>query len=187
MPLVSFAGGEDGTWRVDRLDAVTGASLPAVRRVDVIEQPLAAVYELAAQSGDWILRGVTSNERYSSREEHHHLAAQQSTLGRQAATCAALIPITKSEEWWKLSQDERRELFEERSHHIAIGQNYLPAIARRLHHGHDLGEPFDFLTWFEYEPREADAFEDLVARLRATPEWEFVVREVDIRLTRSQD
>ena len=44
--------------------------------------------------------------------------------------------------------------------HIATGLEYLPAVARRLHHGRDLGEPFDFLTWFEFAPEHAAAFED---------------------------
>ena len=61
---------------------------------------------------------------------------------------------------------------------------YLPAVARRLHHGYDLGEPFDFLTWFEYAPTHADAFEDLVAALRAAEEWKYIEREVDVRLVR---
>ena len=61
---------------------------------------------------------------------------------------------------------------------------YLPAVARRLYHGRDLGEPFDFLTWFEYAPHDTDAFEALVAKLRETTEWAFVEREVDIRLVR---
>jgi hypothetical protein len=61
---------------------------------------------------------------------------------------------------------------------------YLPAVSRRLHHGHDLGEPFDFLTWFEYSPEDANAFEGLVRRLRQTAEWRYVDREVDIRLSR---
>jgi chlorite dismutase len=100
------------------------------------------------------------------------------------ATRAALIPITKSEAWWQLSQDQRREIFEEDSHHVATGLRYLPAVARRLHHGRDLGEPFDFLTWFEYAPADASAFEELVGLLRQTTEWTFVEREVDIRLLR---
>lgn len=45
-------------------------------------------------------------------------------------------------------------------------------------------EPFDFLTWFEYAPDDAPAFEELTARLRATAEWRFVTREVDFRLER---
>ena len=48
----------------------------------------------------------------------------------------------------------------------------------------DLGEPFDFLTWFEYAPEHADAFEELVRRLRSTAEWRYVEREVDIRASR---
>ncbi|MDQ3502276.1 MAG: chlorite dismutase family protein, partial [Actinomycetota bacterium] len=107
--------------------------------------------------------------------------------GRPEATRAALIPISKSSAWWALPQDERREIFEERSHHIATGLAYLPAIARRLHHGRDLGEPFDFLTWFEYASADADAFEDLVARLRRIEHWRYVTREVDILLVKVGD
>src|SRR5437588_10839889 len=44
----------------------------------------------------------------------------------------------------------------------AIGLRYVPEIARRLYHCHDLGEPFDFLTWFEYAPTDGEVFEELV-------------------------
>jgi len=80
------------------------------------------------------------------------------------------------------TEDERRAILEERSHHIAIGLEYLPAIARRLHHSRDLGEGFDFLTWFEFAPTDAAAFDEVLARLRATEEWTYVEREVEIRL-----
>jgi chlorite dismutase len=90
----------------------------------------------------------------------------------------------KSAAWWELPQDERRRIFEESSHHIATGLEYLPAVSRRLHHGRDLGEPFDFLTWFEFSPAQASAFEELVDRLRETEEWAYVEREIDIRLSR---
>jgi len=87
-----------------------------------------------------------------------------------------------------LSQDERRAVFEERSRHIAIGLKYLPPIARRLHHCRDLSEsePFDFLTWFEYAPEYQSAFEDLLTELRASAEWNYVEREVDIRVVRER-
>lgn len=176
---VAFAGGEIGPWRVEHLQAVVGPPLPLVARLMVQEGPSA----LAGTSA-WVLRGVTSSARYTSRTERDALAARQEPLGRSDATRAALIPITKSDAWWSLAQDERRQIIEEDSHHIAIGLEYLPAIARRLHHGRDLGEIFDFLTWFEYPERSASAFEELVARLRATHEWEFVEREIDIRLVR---
>jgi chlorite dismutase len=100
------------------------------------------------------------------------------------ATRAALIPVKKSEAWWDLAQDERRRIFEDSSHHIGTGLEYLPAVARRLHHGRDLGEPFDFLTWFEFAPEHAAAFEELVRRLRETEEWTYVEREIDLRLAR---
>jgi hypothetical protein len=83
-----------------------------------------------------------------------------------------------------LSQDERRRLFQESSHHVATGLEYLPAIARRLHHGRDLGGPFDFLTWFEFAPEHTSASEELVNRLRETEEWDYIEREIDIRLVR---
>ena len=58
----------------------------------------------------------------------------------------------------------------------------LPQVARQLYHCRDFGEPFDFITWFEYAPKDAPQFEELVAMLRDTEEWTFVEREVDLRL-----
>lgn len=179
--LVTFAGGGTGPWRVDRLEAVRGAGLPAVERLLVLEGSPLNVPAKAA----WLLRGVTSNLRYTNEAERQALAVKQPDLGRPEATRAALIPIRKKDEWWNLAQDERRAIFEERSNHIRTGLEYLPAVARRLHHCRDLGEPFDFLTWFEYAPADADAFEELVGRLRETEEWSYVEREVDIRLART--
>lgn len=176
---VTFAAGAVGVWRVERIDRVIGDGLPSAARLAVIEgasTPLPVC--------QWALRGATSNTRYATRSEVNELVARQEGLGRAAATRAALIPIRKTEAWWALAQDERRAIFEERSRHTAIGLEYLPAIARRLHHSRELGEPFDFLTWFEYAPEHSNAFEDMVGRLRASEEWRFVDREVDIRLAR---
>jgi hypothetical protein len=38
------------------------------------------------------------------------------------------------------------------------------------------------LTWFDFAPEHASAFEELVLRLRATEEWTYVEREIDLRL-----
>ena len=84
--------------------------------------------------------GVTSNERYVERSEKQQLLAVQEGLGRAESRYAALIPIRKSTAWWTLKQDERRSIFEKQSRHIGIGMQYLPAIARRLHHCRDLPE-----------------------------------------------
>ncbi len=176
----SFLGGTQGAWRVVRMGAFRGPGLDTIRRLDIVSRELTAL----PAGATWILQGWTSNVRYTTRTEMQALSARQQGLGRPEARCGALIPIKKSTRWWELPQDERRAIFEETSRHTAIGLEYLPAIARRLHHCRDLGEPFDFLTWFEYAPEHAPAFEELVSRLRATPEWEYVEREIDIRLER---
>jgi chlorite dismutase len=182
LPLtVAFVGASTGTWSIERLETVAGDQLASASRLAVVEGSAAA-----RPVGDavWVLRGVISNERYVNRGERSELAARQEPLGRAGSTRAALIPVKKSEAWWDLAQDERRRIFEERSHHIATGLEYLPAVARRLHHGRDLGEPFDFLTWFEFAPEHGADFEKLVLRLRATEEWNYIEREIDIRLAR---
>lgn len=180
--LFAFAGGEIGLWRVVRIETIVGESLNDVPRVDVMRGSLAALPDGAK----WMLRGMTSNERYVTREEQEQLAARQPRLGRPEAICAALIPIRKTSAWWNLAQNERRRIFEERSSHVQTGLKYLPAVARRLHHCRDLGgdEPFDFLTWFEFAPSDSRAFDELVADLRASEEWTYVEREIDIRLMR---
>jgi chlorite dismutase len=178
--LVTFAAGETGGWRIERMTTVIGEGLPFARCLSVYEHPALPSADAVA----WALRGTTSNTRYTNHDEVKRLTARQEGLLRPQATRAALIPIRKSEAWWSLAQDERRDIFEEQSRHIAIGMDYLPPIARRLHHCRELSEPFDFLTWFEYAPEHADAFEELVRRLRETREWQFVDREVDVRLSR---
>jgi hypothetical protein len=123
-------------------------------------------------------------DRYVERPEQQELTLKQAPLGRAEATMAALIPIRKTAAWWNLTQEERRSIFETKSHHIAEGVRYLPSVARQLYHSRDIGEPFDFLTWFEYAPEHSEAFEELVRTLRKTEEWQFVDREIDIRLMR---
>jgi hypothetical protein len=180
--LFTFVGGTAGEWTVQSIKALAGDTLPEVPRIDFISGTVAT----PPGEAKWVLRGVTSNGRYTTRDENDRLVKKQAALGRKGATHAALIPIRKSAKWWTLTQDERRAIFEERSKHITVGLKYLPAVARRLHHCRDLGEaePFDFLTLFDYAKADASAFDDMLAELRATEEWKFVDREVDIRLLR---
>ena len=180
--LFTFIGGTVGSWKVIDVKPVVGESLPVTESLDIINGSVAVVPD----SAKWFLRGVTSNERYATRAEKDFLLAKQTGLGRPEATHAALIPIRKNATWWGLTQDERRAIFEEHSRHVRTGLRYLPAIARRLHHCRDLGEsePFDFLTLFDYAKADAAAFEEMVAELRASEEWKYVDREVDVRLIR---
>jgi Chlorite dismutase len=183
--LFTFVAGNTGPWIVDQFHCVAGELLPTPSRIAVVSEAIAQL----PQGALWTLRGMTSNERYVIREEKVALVSKQEGLGRLTSTQAALIPIRKNAAWWALAQDERREIFEAQSRHIGIGMNYLPAVARRLHHCRDLSatEPFDFLTWFEYAPSDAAAFDELIIALRTSPEWEYVDREVDVRLLREAE
>lgn len=174
----SFIGGHRGAWQVVSNQAVIGAPLEPVQKIEVINQ---AANEINADYV-WVLQGFTSNLRYTERAEVTQLRAIQEGLNRPNSTCAAMIPIKKSAEWWAMAQDERRAIFEAQSHHTEIGLAFLPEIARQLHHSRDLNEPFDFITWFEFSPDHADKFDQLLARLRASKEWQYVEREIDIRL-----
>jgi chlorite dismutase len=180
LTRVSIVAGATGAWQVLGMRAIRGESLPDAPALSRAE----GSDFVAGAGARWILRGVRSHERYLERAERERLAARQEGLSRPGSRLAVLIPIRKTDAWWNLPQDERRAIFEARSKHIAIGAKYLPAIARRLYHARDLGEPFDFLTWFELGDGDAEAFAELVGRLRETEEWGYVTREIEIRLGR---
>ena len=182
--LFSFIGGETGPWRVTGMEVIVGEPLPAAIKLEIVSGS-----EIPSDPhASWVLRGITSNERYVVGEERSQMVARQLGLGRPEATCGALIPIRKNPAWWALTQDERQSIFEDQSNHARIGLQYFPTLARRLHHCRDLSEnePFDFLTWFEYAPADEAAFNELIANLRATVEWKYVEREVDFRLVREE-
>jgi chlorite dismutase len=174
----SFIGSDKGPWEVINNFSVIGDPLEVVQKIDVINLP-ANQLKLSAK---WILQGFTSNLRYTVSNEVSLLRAKQEGLNRTNSKCAAIIPIRKNAEWWAMAQDERRSIFEEQSHHTEIGLSYLPEIARQLYHSRDLGEPFDFITWFEFAPEHINKFNILLSQLRNSKEWQYVEREVDIRM-----
>jgi hypothetical protein len=181
--FTTFRGGQTGAWKVTTLSSVKGEGLPPVRSLSVVHSQAIALPLLPSPTS-WRLAGVASHARYAERAERVRLEEVQAGLGRQQASCAALIPIRKSSQWWELTPSERRAIFEDKSRHIGASLKYLPMIARQLYHCRDLGEPFDFLAWFEYAPEHIPLFEDLVGMRRATEEWGFVEREVDVRVMR---
>lgn len=180
--FTTFRGGQSGAWRITLNSAVRGEGLAAVPALAITQSGSIAL-PLVSSSTSWRLAGVTSHVRYVEKVEKEQLAEKQEPLGRKQASFAALIPIRKTAAWWALGQDERRNIIESKSHHITAGLKVLPQVARQLYHCRDLGEPFDFITWFEYAAEHATMFEELVAMLRMTEEWTFVEREVDLRLT----
>lgn len=174
-----FSGSESGELRITSSKCLRGEPLPNAPFLTVgSQQPTREVV--------FSLCGVISNERYVTRAEKQELVSRQVALGRPGATAGAFIPIKKNADWWALSQDERRKIFEADSHHIAVGLRALPQVARRLHHCRDLVEPqpFDFLTWFDFAPEDTPVFDDLLGELRATEEWTFVEREIELRVER---
>lgn len=190
---MTFVGGQSGDLRIERMTAVAGDPLPAASHLalhptllphtDAVLPHTDAV--VPRTDAAWTLRGVTGHARYVERPEKTPLDAQSPSLGRPEATLAVLIPIRKSSAWWALPQDERRAIFEQRSRHIADSMQYLPRIARRLYQARELGDDFDFLTWFEFAPEHAAAFDELLGLLRSREEWRYVEREVEVRLIRA--
>ncbi|MBK7749787.1 MAG: chlorite dismutase family protein [Candidatus Obscuribacter sp.] len=181
--IFTFIGGSKGPWSVKKITGVKGQPIAEVSALRIVESD---VREKNSEE-KWLFKGFTSNTRYATSDEVASLKKLQPEIGRKEATCAAMILVKKSDSWWQLAQDQRRKIFEEQSHHNSIGMDYLPAVARRLHHSRDLGEEFDFITWFEFAPSDIPKFDELVDRLRASEEWTYVEREVDVRLEQGQE
>lgn len=179
--ITSFLGGTEGEWTVTSHTVLRGDPIERVARVAVVSGT-----PPAQGSANWLLRGTATHDRYTTRPEKTELVARQAPIGRPEATRSALILLRKNAEWWGLTQDERRAILEEQSHHIAIGMRYLPAIARRLLHCRDFAtqEPFDFLGFLDFAPESGPAFDEMLEQLRATPEWSFIDRDIDIRLSK---
>ncbi len=173
--VTCFIAGDQGCWKMINNHNISGVPLPSFDCLEITQEKNENL------KAAWILKGVSSNIRYTTKDEIDKLKAIQPGLGRPEATLSAMIPIKKSEEWWNLAQDERRRIIEDQSGHIKEGMNFLPGIARKLYHSKDLGQPFDFITWFEFAPEHEKAFDALLSFLRNSEEWKYVIREVDLR------
>lgn len=178
----TFIGRKTGSMFVVSHTTLAGPPIALVNSVDMVA---GIATDLPADAA-WALHGVTSHDHYTTREEKTELISKQAPVGRTEATSAALILLRKNPEWWALTQDERRAILEADLHHIAIGMRYLPAVARRLLHCRDLADeaPFDFIGFLDFAPESQAAFDRMLEELRATKEWSFMDREIDIRLTK---
>jgi hypothetical protein len=65
--LVTFVGGSEGQWRVTDARKVKGEVLPAVDFVSMYESPVGKHPDVDP-SAQWVLKGTTSNFRYTTRE-----------------------------------------------------------------------------------------------------------------------
>jgi len=72
--LATFIGGASGDWVVVRVDAVCGAPLePAERLMHSVDSTPAVNADAV-----WVLRGVVSNQRYTTSREAALLTQKQS-------------------------------------------------------------------------------------------------------------
>ena len=100
---------------------------------------------------------------------------------------AVIIPIRKSEAWWALPEADRRAHFAENAERTHVGLPYIGRIHRRLYHSRGVGEGYDFVTYFEFAPEDAEYFRQLLAGLRdpnRNPEWRYVEAEWEIWMTK---
>jgi chlorite dismutase len=137
--------------------------------------------------------GVTEHLHYTSDTQRQELDTRAiPELEPSDHTTAVLIPISKSEEWWKLAQNQRYAYFQKtggHEGHTAIGFEYVDRIFRRLYHSRYLGAAlgYDFLTYFEFKDVYEKDFRALLSELRNTatnPEWTFIDREFEIWMTK---
>jgi hypothetical protein len=173
-PITLFRGGDRGAWQVVAHTTLRGPAMPVFDRLDIGPD--------AAGTAIWQARGFTSNLRYTTAQERTELLTNGAPADRRDR-CAVLIPMSKDAAWWAMAQDERLAVYA-RSGHTRIGLAVLPAVFRKLYHCRDLGEAFDFLTWFEFAPDDEPAFDDMLLKLRASEEWNHVSAESEVRLRR---
>ena len=152
-----------------------GQGLDPATRVEVVN---ARLDDLPADAS-WALHGTTSNLRYTTRDEKERLATIQPALSAHRQPRGA-----------HPDQEERavvgpgagrtppglRGRLAPHAHRLALSPRDHAPPSR------DLGEPFDFITWFDYAPEHERDFDALLAELRASEEWTYVEREIDVRL-----
>ena len=91
--LFAFVGADIGPWRIVRAETRVGEPLPEAKRLNVV-----SASELQSETNaPWILRGITSNERYVMRAEKNEIVAKQQGLApRSNVRCANTDPEERS-------------------------------------------------------------------------------------------
>lgn len=138
-------------------------------------------------------QGVMEHLQYTSQGQRQELDRRSAgELEPSEQTIAVLIPVGKAAEWWALAQDQRQVHFQPTraaKGHTVIGLTYADRVFRKLYHSRYLkaGLSYDFLTYFEFQERDTEAFKALLAELRdptSNPEWAYVDFECEIWMTK---
>jgi hypothetical protein len=177
-------------YRIDKVARIRGENTPgpaAGWTMTRLESPQRLQREATLT---W--QGVTGHLQYTTSEQSAALSSSRGQfVGGEDEVQAVLIPIRKSGTWWAMPQDQRQSHFAGQAGkegHTQIGVPYATRIFRRLYHARYLGnaDDWDFLTYFEFLPASADAFRQLLGKLRdpqVNPEWSYVDRECEIWMT----
>ena len=198
--LTKTRGGRLNRYRIQDIVSVTGERPTSLRRGWIMaraenDDSMSQITPLpTAQSSHTVtFYGVSEELHYTSAEQRRELDKRSCPeLNPSPRTAAVLIPVKKSAEWWRFTQDERRGYFQRTpasEGHTAIGLRYADRIHRKLYHSrHLLGvSSYDFLTYFEFKDTDAPAFRELVAELRdvaRNPEWKYVDSEFELWMTK---
>lgn len=192
--------GKISNYRIDAIIPVIGKVPPGLATnwgALRIESDVPIEFPEEFQSGvkDRIItfRGVTENLHYTSDAQRLELDLRSHTEFKPSnVTTAVLIPIGKSQKWWRLPQDQRQSHFQtsaDQPGHIAIGIRYVDRVFRQLYHSRYMSSqvPYDFLTYFEFDNTRQDDFRTLLGELRDTtrnPEWAYINLEYEIWMTK---
>lgn len=178
--MMHYVGGSTGSWRVDQIKTFSGPELASVTHLEIVGGHMDRV----PQGATWVLPGVVSSTRYIAREEPRRLEPSNAFTSEARTPSAALVLIRKSEEWWNLAGETRQDIIEARSRQIDARLRRRQPFARRLTLQRDASHAFDFLTWFEFDAKDATLIDELSRAIRATDEWNYVEREIEIRLSK---
>ncbi len=80
--LTTFTAGSQGPWQIEEIRSIKGETLVPATQLQIFSTtpPSTPIPHV------WTLCGVTSNERYTSRQEKDQLLALQHELGRPEST-----------------------------------------------------------------------------------------------------
>jgi len=196
--IVQRQNGRLNWYRVDTVNCVVGqrpTDLDQGWGMVRIENngPIGTGEEARFTSPTVAFRGMTQQLHYTSETQRRELDARShQEFEPSNDTVAVLIPIGKSQEWWRLAQDGRQAHFQNRLEHeghIAIGARFVDRVFRKLYHSRRVKPltPYDFLTYFEFSRAHKADFKMLLAELRdvsRNPEWNYVTLEYEIWMTK---
>ena len=178
--------GDDGLSSATYVAHVTAKYRPRLEEIAI---------ELRRRLGDYAsvraIDGAVQSPRYTSDEMHAYAykAAAPRASGRIVPN-AIIIPLNKTDEWWKLSALDRHTYFYPHTDlatgtrmkgHAVAAEAGIPTIYRRLYHnpdGYQQEHQFDFVTYFECADEHLATFDQVCRTLRdqhQNPEWRFVL------------